>query len=546
MRSTGSRISVRRVYLWLGLTLCATVSHAEAAFPARDLIIKGIYGISSRDTTVYCLLGAGTCLVPQDKGTADVFIEKWLATHPNATVTPISTETKVLPLRARPRREVFIWIEDGPDSLSLSLVREGFYSAQAMTDMVAADQHLTEMQEKAFSNDPRMREEMEKRRLQVPEENRPRRLISDSDYAEKMKNVVSAEQDAKQHRYGIWAESETHPVDASVVDRLSRESFPAQELYVSGIAAHRRSDPDLYCLAGGDACALGLPMLLGVGNDMEFAAKWMAAHPRAIAIPISVESKKVFTARPPVHSTYIWIEDGKDSVNVSLVREGIYRAQTMIDMVDASRDFMKTFDDPRLASGRAQILKERAEEQTPQRLISDDEYAERMKRLAAAEQDAKANKKGLWSDAEMKRWNPPTDAQMQKDYADHKSWFKSVASLVQADPRLAEVSRDSGSWKRARAAGVSQEKIDQYVHLLEQLDANETLASVYGIGKACLITADIVVGLFDNGVIKGYVLKPSDPRPLVEDLENWPKETADATTAYKPVADDWYLFEVHH
>ncbi len=110
---------------------------------------------------------------------------------------------------------------------------------------------------------------------------------------------------------------------------------------------------------------------------------------------------------------------------------------------------MKTFDDPRLASGRAQILKERAEEQTPQRLISDDEYAERMKRLAAAEQDAKANKKGLWSDAEMKRWNPPTDEQMQKDYADHKSWFKSVASLVQADPRLAEVSRDSESWKRA-------------------------------------------------------------------------------------------------
>jgi hypothetical protein len=34
-------------------------------------------------------------------------------------------------------------------------------------------------------------------------------------------------------------------------------------------------------------------------------------------------------------------------------------------------------------------------------------------------------------------------------------------------------------------------KIDQYVHLLEQLGANETLASVYGLGKACLITADI-------------------------------------------------------
>jgi hypothetical protein len=40
--------------------------------------------------------------------------------------------------------------------------------------------------------------------------------------------------------------------------------------------------------------------------------------------------------------------------------------------------------------------------------------------------------------------------------------------------------------------------------LLEQLGANKTLASVYGLGKACRIPADITVGVFDNGVIKGY------------------------------------------
>lgn len=84
------------------------------------------------------------------------------------------------------------------------------------------------------------------------------------------------------------------------------------------------------------------------------------------------------------------------------------------------------------------------------------------------------------------------------------------------------------------------------MHLLEQLGANETLASVYGIGKACLITADIVVGLFDSSVIKGYVFAPADPHPLIKDLEKWPKEAADATTAYRSVADNRYLFEVHH
>ena len=526
------QIGVGQIFLWLLLSLSATVSRAHEQFSARELTLTGIYGTSAHDDSVYCLVGAGACLVPRDKGLADVFIANWLTGHPNATVIPISIEAKVLPLRAPSRREIFVWLEDGPDSLSLSLVREGFFSAQAMTDMVAADQ--------------RMRAEMEKRRLQVPEENRPRRLISDSDYAEKMKQALVAEQDAKQHKKGIWADAATQPMDAFIADRMSHESFSAQDLYVSGTSAHRRGDPDLYCLAGGDACAFGMPMLIGVGNDVDFVSKWMASHPRATVIPISAESKKVFSARPPVHSTYIWIEDGHDSVNLSLVREGLYRAQAMIDMVDANRNFMEMFDDPRLASGRARILKEKAEEEAAQRLISDSDYADRMKHVAAAEQEAKQNKKGLWSDVEMKRWNPSTDAQMFRDYADHKSWFKNVASLVQADPRLAKLSRDQESWKRASSAGVSQEKIDQYVHLLEQLGANETLASVYGIGKACLITADIVVGLFDSGVIKGYVLAPADPHPLIKDLENWPKETADATTAYRSVADNWYLFEVHH
>jgi endonuclease YncB( thermonuclease family) len=397
----------------------------------------------------------------------------------------------------------------------------------------------------AFSNDERMRKEMEKQRSQVPEENRPRRLISDSDYAERMKQAMAAEQDAKQQKKGLWSEATTRPPDASIADRISRESFPAEDLYIGGISAHRRGDPDLYCLVGVDICVAGVPFV-GPGNAVDFISNWLVAHPRATVIPISVESKKVSSARPPVHSTYIWIEDGKDSVNVSLVKEGFYRAQAMIDMVESSRNFMKMFDDPRLAAGRAQIEKERAEEQAPQRLISDSDYADRMRRLAAAEQYAKQNKMGLWSDAEMKRWNPPADAQMLKDYSDHKSWFKNVASLVGANPRMAELSRDPESWKRARSAGVSQDKIDQYVHLLEQLRANETLASVYGLGKACLITADITVGLFDNGVIKGYVFAPSNPHPLVKDLENWPSDVADATTAYRPVADNWYLFEVHH
>jgi hypothetical protein len=192
------RITVGQICLWLLLALSATSIQAQARFPARDLTIEGIYGTNAHDDSIYCLVGAGACLVPQDNGIADVFIANWLWAHPNATAIPISTEAKVLPLRAPSRREIFVWIEDGPDSLSLSLVREGFCAAQAMTDMVDADKRFTDMQDKAFSNDQRMRTEMEKRRSQVPVENRPRRLIPDSDYAERMKQAMAAEQNAKQ------------------------------------------------------------------------------------------------------------------------------------------------------------------------------------------------------------------------------------------------------------------------------------------------------------------------------------------------------------
>ncbi|TLZ51836.1 MAG: hypothetical protein E6K22_10785 [Gammaproteobacteria bacterium] len=111
---------------------------------------------------------------------------------------------------------------------------------------------------------------------------------------------------------------------------------------------------------------------------------------------------------------------------------------------------------------------------------------------------------------------------------------------------MAEINRDPKTWANARSAGVLPKRIDEYVDLLAKLDANEQLVGVAGLGEACLVVADVTYGLFDNGVIKGYVLSPSDPHPLVKDLENWPSDVIDATTAYRLVADNWYLFEVHH
>ena len=68
----------------------------------------------------------------------------------------------------------------------------------------------------------------------------------------------------------------------------------------------------------------------------------------------------------------------------------------------------------------------------------------------------------------------------------------------------------------------------------------------YGSGETCLIVADILYGLLDNGIIKGYVYSPADPQPLVQNLEHWTPEMATATTAYRLIRDNWYVFVVLH
>jgi hypothetical protein len=60
------------------------------------------------------------------------------------------------------------------------------------------------------------------------------------------------------------------------------------------------------------------------------------------------------------------------------------------------------------------------------------------------------------------------------------------------------------------------------------------------------VTSDILYVLFDNGIIKGYVFSTAKPQPLVQDLEHWPSEMADATAAYKLIGDNRYLFVVRH
>jgi hypothetical protein len=163
-----------------------------------------------------------------------------------------------------------------------------------------------------------------------------------------------------------------------------------------------------------------------------------------------------------------------------------------------------------------------------------------------AEAEAQRQEKGFWSDAGIKGRSAPRDAYLIRQFQQHRDWFDRVRSLQTKNPKLSSVGRDPKTSLSARAVGVDQKTYDEYIDLLVRLDANEQLVSVFGAGQPCLIVADILYGLFDNGIIKGYVFSPTDPQPLAQDLDHWPSEMAGATMAYRLIGDNWYLFMERH
>jgi hypothetical protein len=319
----------------------------------------------------------------------------------------------------------------------------------------------------------------------------------------------------------------------------AQQSFPVSELSVDGIYAARTGDPNLYCLLGANTCLLW--RLHNPWTHDTLIEDWLAAHPKATATPISTHNMVTGGNHRTASRVYLWIEDSGVSLNVALVREGHYIAAAMKDMVEADREMAEMDNNPAPAKERA----ETPEENRPHRLVSDADYSQKIQRIALAEIDAKQEKKGMWSEAGMKGRSPPRDNYLVRQYEEHHEWFERIRSLIHDDERLTAINRDPKSRTSARSTGVPQTTIDEYLDLLKKLDANEQLVGVAGLGETCLIMADITYGLFDNGVIKGYVLSPADPTPVVDDLDEW-KAESDATTAFRHVGDDWYLFELVH
>ena len=164
-----------------------------------------------------------------------------------------------------------------------------------------------------------------------------------------------------------------------------------------GVLATRSDDQRLYVLLGS-----GFARPLSSGDPDTFTSDWLAAHTAARIRPISRMFVTNRLSKQTSEIVYIWIEDGKDCLNVDMVRSGLFPASAMYDMVDNLNGLNRLLErDPKLADARAEIEKERAEapQDRTERLIASDDYHKRLRRVDKAEALARAEKRGVWSDA---------------------------------------------------------------------------------------------------------------------------------------------------
>lgn len=323
---------------------------------------------------------------------------------------------------------------------------------------------------------------------------------------------------------------------------FASQTIPLKDLQVDGIYATRTGDATLYCLLGANACIERFPD--NAWNHDSFIVQWVRAHPNAAAVSLSSHRWGIGKERPSELRVYLWVEDQGDSLNVALVREGHYAAGGMIDMVEAEQQMMASLP----PDAKAQITKERDqgfEEQKPRRLVSDENYSAKLKLVLAAEMEAKAHQRGIWSEEGFPGRSPPQDSYMIRQFFAKRDSIERVRVLTLKYPPLADMNRQDSTAQIARLAGVPPKAVQEYRRLFEQLSANEELSRISGFEDACLIVADILYGAFDNGVIKGYVFKREVPSPIVNDLEG-AKAVPGVDTIYHHVDGNWYLFEIWH
>jgi hypothetical protein len=165
--------------------------------------------------------------------------------------------------------------------------------------------------------------------------------------------------------------------------------FEAKQLHFKSVLGSRAGDKTVYCLLG-----LGLFRTPRTDDVDQLVTAWLPNHPNA---QVTLVDTAQVMGRPGSimaggSMQYVWVEDGDENLNVFLVREGALVAGVMADPASVMSSLKEPLE---------------AWEKQPTRLVSDEKYAAFLKRVAEAEELAKRDKRGLWSEKYKRLMDPP-------------------------------------------------------------------------------------------------------------------------------------------
>jgi hypothetical protein len=185
------------------------------------------------------------------------------------------------------------------------------------------------------------------------------------------------------------------PLRCDAQKPVSQDVTHARDFRFIGVMSVKPGDKRAYVLLGS-----GFIRSLRFGDPAKFVSGWLAEHPDATVTPVSRMVSTNTKSGERFELVYVWIEEGSRSLNLDLVRAGMFAAGAMRDMVDNQTVLSALLKDPKLADVQAELEKERAA--SPQdrvdRLMPETDYKERMVRIQEAEKEARAEKLGIWSD----------------------------------------------------------------------------------------------------------------------------------------------------
>jgi hypothetical protein len=152
------------------------------------------------------------------------------------------------------------------------------------------------------------------------------------------------------------------------------------------IGGRREGPKDTIYMLFGCCWMLNTPM---TDDGPQVVAAWIAAHPDAIVTVVD-QSQMFADVKRNGRGTlaFVWVQDGRENLGLTLIREGIIPSGMMADGV-AFLDHIQDLD--------------RHSPTYPKRVISDAEYEAFMVRALNAEALAVNERKGIWSDA-YKEW----------------------------------------------------------------------------------------------------------------------------------------------